>query len=249
MKKGKEIIFLIVLILVFVLVNYDSWEGFAVKNLDNKEYVVVDRVIDGDTIVVNGTSVRLLGINTPEKGEKYYEDAKEYTENMVLNKTLIIERRGKDLYDRDLAYLFDESGEININKDIISVGYANAYFPEGKDTYYYDFMSAWKDCVNKDINLCEKSEDKCADCIMVKQFNSDEELILYNLCDFNCNMTGWSVKDEGRKKFVFKNFILKAHNQVRLSAADFNQTYVWTNTGDTMFLRDEYGDLVLWENY
>ena len=168
-----------------------------------------------------------------------------------MNKSLLIDRRGKDRYERDLAYLFDDSSgeEININRELVSAGYANAYFPEGKDNYYYSFMEAWKDCIKKDINLCEKSEDKCANCIIAKQFSSDEEPILYNSCEIDCNMTGWSVKDEGRKKFVFEKFVLKGNNQVKLTSGDFNQTYVWTNTGDTMFLRDEKGELVLWENY
>ncbi|MGB2842733.1 MAG: hypothetical protein WBC40_09725 [Halobacteriota archaeon] len=37
---------------------------------------IVSRIIDGDTIELqNGERVRLLGINTPEKGQPYYEEA------------------------------------------------------------------------------------------------------------------------------------------------------------------------------
>ena len=147
------------------------------------------------------------------------------------------------MYDRDLAYLFEENGE-NINKKLIEAGYANAYFPEGKDNYYSSFMSAWKICTETgNKNLCRKSSDICANCIEIHKFGPDEDLILYNSCSFNCNLTGWSVKDEGRKKFVFEDFVLKSNNQVTLTAADFNQTYVWTNTGDTIFMRDKKGDL------
>jgi micrococcal nuclease len=249
MKKGMHILLLLVCVLVFLAMNYSSFDSFVIKNVGSKEFVQVERVIDGDTVVVNGVSVRMLGINTPERGEKYYAEAKNYTSGLVMNKTIKIERKGKDLYDRDLAYLFDESGEKNINLELIKAGYANAYFPEGKDNYYNLFMSAWEECVVNNKNFCKKSSDKCAECITVKQFSSEEDLILYNSCTFNCNISGWSVKDEGRKKFVFRNFILKSDNQVTLTAKDFNQTYVWTNTGDTMFLRDSKGDLVLWEGY
>lgn len=248
-KKSMELILLIIVIGVFIAMNYKSLDSFAVKNFDIRENIVVERVVDGDTVVVNGTSVRMLGINTPEKGEKYYSDAKLYTESLVMNKSLIIERRGKDKYERDLAYLFDETGEVNINLEIVKAGYANAYFPEGREGYYVQFFNAWKDCIEKDINLCERSEKKCSECILVKQFGPEEDLILYNSCDFECNITGWSVKDEGRKKFVFGKFFLKGGNQVRLSGGDFNESYVWTNTGDTLFLRDNEGKLVLWKNY
>jgi micrococcal nuclease len=253
MKKGRELLLLLILIGVFIAMNYTSLDSFVTKNLSNEKTIDVQRVIDGDTVVYkNGDisqSVRLLGINTPERGEKYYAEAKNYTSNLVMNRTIKIERKGKDLYDRDLAYLFDESGNTNINLELIKAGYANAYFPDGKDNYYSQFMSAWEECVAEGKNLCKKSSDKCAECIIVKQFSSDEDLIFYNFCSLDCNITGWSVKDEGRKKFVFRNFILKSDNQVTLTAKDFNQTYVWTNTGDTMFLRDSKGDLVLWEGY
>ena len=77
MKKVEYIVCLIVLVLVFIVMNYTSFDGFVIENLDNKELVEVERVIDGDTVVVNGVSVRMLGINTPERGEKYYAEAKE----------------------------------------------------------------------------------------------------------------------------------------------------------------------------
>lgn len=249
MKKGINILFLIVLILVFVFMNYSSFEGFVVENLDNIELVQVERVIDGDTVVVNGTSVRMLGLNTPERGEKYYSDAKKYTESLVMNKTVKIERRGKDRYERELAYLFDIETGKNINAEIVRKGYANYYFPDGHDNYYNLFVEAWEECILSNKNLCEKSSDKCVNCIGIHKFGPDEELVLYNNCGFDCDFNMWSVKDEGRKTFVFEDFVLKEDYQVTLTAEDFNQTYVWTNTGDTMFLRDEEGKLVLWENY
>jgi len=249
MRKGEYIFFLIILIVVFILINYTPLNTFVVNTLSNEEFVSVERVIDGDTVVVNETSVRMLGINTPEKGEKYYTEAKNYTTILVMNKTIKIERRGTDRYDRELAYLYDINTNENLNAKLVEKGYANYYFPEGKDSYFALFAQAWEKCIENNENLCKKSEDKCANCIIVKQFSSDEDLILRNSCTFDCNLSGWSIKDEGRKTFIFKNFILKANNQVTITAEDFNQTYVWTNTGDTMFLRDKKGELVLWENY
>lgn len=247
MKNKNYKILLGILLLILISVNYNSIDTFVTKSFGNEEYITVDRVIDGDTVVVNGTSVRMLGINTPERGEKYYTEAKDYTSGLVMNKTIKIERKGKDRYDRELAYLF-YNGE-NINAKLVEVGYANAYFPEGKDNYYYKFTDAWKKCIESNENLCKKSSDKCAECIIIKKFGPDEELVLFNSCDFNCNMTGWSIKDEGRKKFVFEDFILKSKYQATITAEDFNQNYVWTNTGDTMFLRDEKEEMVLWEGY
>lgn len=247
MKKVMHILLLIVVIIIFIATNYESFNGLIVENLGEEETVLVERVIDGDTVVVEGKSIRMLGINTPEKGEKYYAEAKNYTASLVMNKTINIERRGTDLYNRTLAYLF--YNEEILNSKLIEKGYANAYFPEGKDNYYSMFTNAWEECLNQNKNLCEKSQDKCATCIITKEFGYDDNLILYNSCDFDCNLTGWNLKDEGRKNFVFENFILGSNEQVKITPKDFGEKYVWTNTGDTMFLRDDKEKLVLWERY
>ena len=249
MKYNKEWRILIFLVILFIAINYTSLDSFVIKNLENREQIHIERVIDGDTVVSNGTSVRMLGINTPEKGEYLSDKAKIFLEDKALNKTLEIENKGKDLYNRDLGYLYEINSEKSINLEIVENGYANYYFPEGKDVYYDDFTNAWEGCIEKNINLCEKSTNICADCIELKQFEYGKDVILHNSCSFNCNMSEWSVKDEGRKKFVFKNFILKSYDEVKITNEDFKQEYVWTKTGDTLFLRDNENKLVLWKGY
>lgn len=39
----------------------------------------VDRIIDGDTIIVDDKRIRLALVDTPERGEPLYNDAKEFT--------------------------------------------------------------------------------------------------------------------------------------------------------------------------
>jgi micrococcal nuclease len=229
---------------MLVSLNYNSINGFLIKNLDTREKVNVERVIDGDTVVVNGISVRLLGINTPERGEKYYSEAKTFLGGIVMNKTIYIERYGKDKYNRDLGYLFSSSGE-NINSEIVRRGYANYYFPSGKDYYYDEFVDSWTECINSGENLCEMSD--YAECIVLKEFK-EERVILENNCNI-VNLEGWSMKDEGRKKFVFGRVSLDYKDIIIVTNEDFDEDYVWTSTGDTLFLRDDEGKLVLWESY
>jgi micrococcal nuclease len=246
MKIDRYKLFLIFLIILLIAVNYKTLDGFLVKNFSGQEFIQVERVIDGDTIVVNGSSVRLLGINTPERGEKYYSEAKKFLEEKTFNKTLIIERYGKDKYYRDLAYVFDTDNE-NINLKIVENGFGNYYFPSGKDKYYESFVEAWEKCIDGNMNLCEKSQDKCANCVIADDFEFGENLILKNKCDYDCDLTGWSVKDEGRKKYVYGNFVLKTLHETEISSEDFNESYVWTKSGDTIFLRDDVGKLVFWK--
>jgi micrococcal nuclease len=244
MKRKREKILLVFLVLILIALNYNSINGFLIKNLDTREMVKVERVIDGDTVVVNGISVRLLGINTPERGERYYSEAKEFLEGKVMNKTIYIERKGKDRYYRDLGYLFLFSGE-NINSEIVKEGYANYYFPSGKDNYYDEFVSSWDKCINSEKNLCEKSKYEC---VILKELDiKNQAVILENKCNYNINMNNWEIKDEGRKKFVFGDIELE--DEIVITNEDFKQDYVWTDSGDTLFLRDDAGKLVLWESY
>lgn len=258
MKKIKYKILLTGLILIIIAVNYNFLDGFVTKNLSNEAIITVERVIDGDTIVDSeNVHYRLLGINTPEKGEYLYAEAKAFLEKNALNMSLIVEKNGKDRYDRELAYLYN--GKVNINKEIIKKGYANYYFPEGRDIHYKEFSEAWKECLIENKNLCEKSVDKCTSCIEIEDWDmEDEEMIFYNKCNYDCSLNKWTIKDEGRKKFVFYNFTLKSNDYVSVIVGNETdtknklywkgETYVWTYSGDTFFLRDEEGKLVLWES-
>jgi hypothetical protein len=84
--------------------------------------------------------------------------------------------------------------------------------------------------------------------------------VFENICSFSCSLDGWTIKDEGRKKFIFPNFKLNAGNMVNVTVAEngtndnsnlywIRKDYVWTESGDTLFLRDKEGKLVAWKNY
>jgi len=252
----KNVVVLIILIVLLFVINYSFLDSLLVDFFDEGEFVVVERVIDGDTVVVEGISVRLLGINSPEKGEQYYDEAREFLEEAVINKKVMLKfgKEKKDLYNRTLAYVF--VGGKNINLELVRRGFANFYFPSGKDVYYEDFKEAWEECVE---NLCEMSEN---DCIELGEFDYKEEVVVFrNDCEFDCDLTGWEIKDEGRKKFVFPRFVLEEGESVRVIVSGNNTSnnrnelfwirndYVWTDSGDTLFLRDGEGKLVLWESY
>jgi hypothetical protein len=251
-KKSKDKVILLIILVLLVVVNYGVIEGILEESFKDPDAILVhvDRVIDGDTIVVNGTSMRLLGINCPEKGQKYFEEAKEYLESLVMNKSIVVRKEGQDMYYRELVYLYDVEDKKNINLEIVRNGYANYYFPSGKDEYYKDFVKAWKRCMIDKINLCEPSNNECADCIELEEWGYNKDTIIYNMCDKNCNLERWSIKDEGRKLLIFEDtFILKPGQGAQITADAFGVTYVWTKTGDSIFIRDDEGKLVLFDSY
>jgi endonuclease YncB( thermonuclease family) len=234
MAHKKEKIFLIALFAILLILNYKTLDGFLIKTFDNKNEVLVKRIVDGDTIVANNETIRLLGINTPERGEKYYLQAKEFLEKKILNKNIKLEFVGEtqDKYYRTLAYVFLD--DKNINVEIVKNGFANYYFYDGKDKYSKDLENAWTKCLEDKINLCKPSSHKCSSCVAV---NSKKSII--NNCEFSCDINNWEIKGEGRKKFIFNKTI----NSGETLEFDLDIS----SSGGTLFLRDSDGDLVFWK--
>jgi len=96
-------------------------------------YGIVDRVVDGDTVVVNGIKVRLIGIDTPETVHPrkpvqcYGKEASSYLKDLLEGRRVRLEygreRYGK--YGRVLAYLY--RGKTFVNAKMVEQGYAFAY--------------------------------------------------------------------------------------------------------------------------
>jgi micrococcal nuclease len=258
MNKKIKLIIIISFTLLFIF-SYSYLDNLLIKYFKENEIANVERVIDGDTIVANGKTIRLLGINTPEKKEIYYENAKNFLEYLILNKSVILEfgKEKIDKYNRTLAYVFLENK--NINEIMIQEGFANIYFLSGKDKYYNDFLKSWENCIKRNINLCEISNNQCSKCIILKKFEiKKQELILENICNFDCDLSNWTIKNEGRKKFIFDDFILEKFSEINIKVGQginnqktlyWIEKFVWTEKTDSIFLRDAQNKLVLWENY
>jgi len=90
--------------------------------------VLVTRVIDGDTIEIEGgAKVRYIGIDAPEIGEPYYLEAEEANCNLVEGKKIRLEKdvEDKDKYGRLLRYVWVD--DIMVNAELVRLGYAYCY--------------------------------------------------------------------------------------------------------------------------
>jgi micrococcal nuclease len=104
---------------------------------------VVERIVDGDTIVVSffkasglgeKEKVRLIGVDTPETVdprrpvEYFGKEASGFVMEHLLDRRvrLAFEPTLRDYYDRLLAYVFLEDGSC-FNLTIIAEGYGHAY--------------------------------------------------------------------------------------------------------------------------
>lgn len=94
-----------------------------------KAFVVC--VYDGDTITVNvgghREKVRLIGIDTPEKGRPFDPEATAATKRLVLGKSVGILKdiSDRDMYGRLLRYVY--IGSVMVNAELVRGGYAMAY--------------------------------------------------------------------------------------------------------------------------
>ncbi len=105
---------------------------------------VVTKVIDGDTIVVQGgESVRLLGIDADERGYPCYTQAKKRLEELILGKTVSLERdkEDRDIYGRLLRYVFADG--FNINAKLAEEGLVIARL-QGDSKYKFEIAEAEK---------------------------------------------------------------------------------------------------------
>lgn len=122
-------------IAVGLLIGYGFWyESYTPS--DTLERALVVSVIDGDTIELeDGHRVRYLGIDTPESGEYYAENATTRNKELVEGKTVELQRgnRDQDEYGRLLRYVYVDG--VFVNAELIAGGYAKAYIFDPDDRY------------------------------------------------------------------------------------------------------------------
>jgi micrococcal nuclease len=97
---------------------------------------VIERVVDGDTVVlVGGGRIRLVQIDAPEKGEECYGDrATALTRRLLPRGTRVRIEPDPDLdqvdrFRRQLAYVFQ--GDENVNLTLVRHGAAGVWFFHG----------------------------------------------------------------------------------------------------------------------
>lgn len=117
----------------------------------------VVRVLDGDTIKIHSKSddwvytIRLHGIDAPEKKQPYGREAQHYLMNLIDDREVTAIIRDKDKYGRYIATVLYK--DIDINAEMVEAGLAWHYSRYSKNTGYAELMhkairekrGLWKD--------------------------------------------------------------------------------------------------------
>ena len=145
------------ILIISVLVVAGVFVFVSFKN--NNEYVVkVIKVIDGDTIVIEGGEIiRYIGINSPETGQDkddcFAQEAFNANKELIEGKEVKLEKdvSEKDKYGRLLRYVWVD--DIFVNEYLVRYGYALSaeYPPDTK--YAQQFNSFEKQAQEENLGL------------------------------------------------------------------------------------------------
>jgi micrococcal nuclease len=213
----------------------------------------VARVVDGDTIELNdGRKVRYLGVNTPERGQPFYQQAKDLNAQLVGGKDVRLEFDADtfDKYGRTLAHVF--VGETHVNLEMVRQGYANVYTVPPNLKYNEALLAAEREAREQQRGLWAQSGAP----IRITALDAVDEWVEFtNQGRQAVDMSGYTLKDEANHIYEFGDFTLQAGQSARLYSGSGRTTSthlywnlgdqtVWNNDGDTAYLRDPDGSLV-----
>ncbi|HEX6294152.1 MAG TPA: thermonuclease family protein, partial [Nitrososphaeraceae archaeon] len=134
-KNTRLLLFIVISVLIIIIVSFyvlynSNYTKDQQKEQENIEFEgIVNYVVDGDTLDINDNRIRLSLVNTPERGQEGYMEAKKLVQNLCLNKKGEVDiddgqRRG-DRYGREVGIVYCDG--VNINKALVENNLAVIY--------------------------------------------------------------------------------------------------------------------------
>jgi hypothetical protein len=182
------------------------------------------RGVDGDTIKLStGDAVRLLNIDTPEKGQYLGKEASARMHQLVDNRTVLLEpdQTDRDKYGRLLRYVYAEGQMLNLI--MVKEGFARAYYIAPDDRHLPEIEKLEQEAKSKNLGIWKYDSIYGAFCVWVYDFvlNSKvsskdpnrEYVVLRNSCNHSVELGGWKMQGQSGN-FTFPKFSLGAKDKV-----------------------------------
>lgn len=281
MKKNP----LIIGIIIFIAIIFSS---LYIQNTDEEqpspqvsgqsthpqETATVTQVKDGDTITLSdGRTIRYIGINTPEKGQPYGDQATKENRRLVLGKEVSLEfdEEKQDMYDRTLAYVYVD--DVFVNHHLVNRGLALTETVPPNEKYEPQFLEAEADaktnCRGLWEGLCEGVGEDSVSCIIIADIHADAEgndntnkngewITINNRCNHSISLTNFLLKDRSASNaYTFPDIKLSGQTNLTLHSGcgtDTNtqlfwqcpekRSSIWNNDTDHAYLYNDADKLI-----
>jgi endonuclease YncB( thermonuclease family) len=167
-KKGLLAILILLIVMVifvdiavYISMNYniEFKSNPKTNSTYQSEYYRITGVIDGSTLKIdNGEIVKLIGIDSPNKGGQFYDESVMFMNLLALNKDARLER---DTEDKDsegnlerYVFVMYNGKEIMLNTESVKQGYSVSLLSEPNLKYESEINQARSDCLKSQVNLC-----------------------------------------------------------------------------------------------
>ena len=237
-------------------------------------------VIDGDTLRVVGPdgqhTVRLIGINAPEQGECFYDEASAALQFALGDRDLrlVTDVSDVDRYGRSLRYVELADGT-DVGAELVEGGYARShhYEPDVSRNGLYDELQETAEQGGVGLWAADACGAPFASDVSIAvdsqynapgddNFNLNEEWVRFtNTGAAPLDLSGWQVADESSShRYQFGYLVVGPGASVTLFTGCGPDTEterhwcnedsaVWNNDGDTVILKDPAGNTVVAETY
>lgn len=239
----RKIAFLLALLFTLLL----ALNIIYFKSAGPMREVFVSRVIDGDTFEAGEETFRLANINTPEKSEKGYSQAKDFL-FAFQNSTIEVQELSTDKYGRTLVRAYSS---YYINLKLVQEGLAKKFLVDESELALFE--EAERNAVMAEKGIWKKSPKY--GCFEILLDEIEEKVYLENVCP-TFSIERYVLSDESRKNYKFPQIVLGEVN-VHSGVGKNNQTdlfwgsdqNIWNNDRDTLYLFDSDGFLAAHFSY
>lgn len=222
----------------------------------------VTRVIDGDSIEVDGRAIRLIGINAPERGQPDHEPSRDALARLLDGRDVRLEHdvEVRDQYGRELAYVFLPDGR-HVNEEMVRAGFAQVYTIAPNVAHAAGLRAAEEEARAAGRGLWRPSDLSIdiAEVVFDPPGPDGENLngewvVLFNRGERSVSIGGLILSDESNNVFTLpeRNLAPGTRLWIFTGSGEPSETTVylgrsvplWNNDGDTVFLRDAEGRII-----
>ncbi|MEX1126203.1 MAG: lamin tail domain-containing protein [Acidimicrobiia bacterium] len=229
-------------------------------------------VEDGDTFVLGTVgreiTIRLLGVNAPERDECFHDKAAAGLASYLDNRAVGVEDHGEDQFGRTLGYVW--AGDTLVNLALVANGLAIATTPGDTDTWGPSLLVAEEAAYRARIGLWDQTAcsghattdiDLSIDTAGHNPPGADDQVLdleqvtIINNGDEAVDISGWVLRDESSAhRFRFPGgSVIGPGAAIQVTSDDPGWepggTPVWNNTGDMALLLTPDGGVTARQRY